>query len=119
MIETVQKLTSTDERGQVRIDPQCAKDVARMVGVHSCCASSDAATKDGIGKRLILLPKPEAASCCSIFPPAVVGSQQKVDELKGTACLLCEELILRDYCICDLRSTDLFKLIIKLPHSLS
>jgi len=35
LLETVQRLTGTDERGQFRIDSQRGKDVARMVRVHS------------------------------------------------------------------------------------
>lgn len=68
LIETVQRLTGTDECGRARIDLQRAKDVARMVRVHSCRVSSNAATKDGIAKRLILLPKSEAVFYCSEFP---------------------------------------------------
>lgn len=67
LIETIQRLAGSDERGQIRIDRQRAENIARMVGVHSCCAFS---TKDGIGKRLILLPK--AAFCCNKFPVVVV-----------------------------------------------
>lgn len=40
LIETVQRLTGTNERGQARIDPQHAQDVARMVGMHSCASST-------------------------------------------------------------------------------
>ncbi|GAB1862948.1 CIB1 protein [Camponotus japonicus] len=67
LIKAVQRQAGSDERGQIRIDRQRAENIARMVGVHSCCAFS---TKDGIGERLILLPK--AAFCCNKFPVVVV-----------------------------------------------
>ncbi|XP_072749781.1 calcium and integrin-binding protein 1 isoform X2 [Anoplolepis gracilipes] len=41
LIEVVQRLAGSDEHGQVRIDRQRAENVARMVGVHSCCAFLD------------------------------------------------------------------------------